>query len=295
MVIYVKLFYRLWLVIFGIIIIWIYFIFISPKIFHNTILTIPNIVNLKEEEAISLLKENKIEYQITYLEDKDEVVKKTIPYPGTKIKKGNRIEVYIGKIMPNSYHSYLGQIYALVQEDIERMCKENGLILKIEYEEHNDMPGQTIIRESLVDGSSLNHGDELILTIVSNKNSFIMPNLVGMHLDDALALFKETKIKININYYQTPIEEDIVLYQSTAPNTIISIYNNSIIDLYVSKSLDKTTVVNVDEFIQVIELLNFDLEVNYVSSSEISNKLVAFQVQKLYDNNRTKYILWITK
>ncbi|MDE5715661.1 MAG: PASTA domain-containing protein [Anaeroplasmataceae bacterium] len=290
-----KLFYRLWLVIFGIIIIWIYFIFISPKIFHNTILTIPNIVNLKEEEAISLLKENKIEYQITYLEDKDEVVKKTIPYPGTKIKKGNRIEVYIGKIMPNSYHSYLGQIYALVQEDIERMCKENGLILKIEYEEHNDMPGQTIIRESLVDGSSLNHGDELILTIVSNKNSFIMPNLVGMHLDDALALFKETKIKININYYQTPIEEDIVLYQSTAPNTIISIYNNSIIDLYVSKSLDKTTVVNVDEFIQVIELLNFDLEVNYVSSSEISNKLVAFQVQKLYDNNRTKYILWITK
>ncbi len=290
-----KLFYRLWLVILGIIIIWIYFIFISPKLFHSAVMTIPDILNLKEAEAVQILKENKIPYQITYLEDKEEVVKKTIPFPGTTIKKGNRIDVFIGKIMPESYHSYIGQIYSFVEEEIEQLCKKNHLQLKIEYEEHNDLPGQMIVRESINEGSLLNQEQELTLTIVSNQNSFLMPNLVGMNLNDALELLKDTKIKININYYQTPIEEDIILYQSTPQNTIISKYNSSQIDLYVSKALDKTTVVQVDDFIHVIELLGYEVEVNYVCSSEKSNKLVAFQVQKLYDYNRVKYILWITE
>ena len=51
-----KLILRLWLVTFGIIILWIYFLFISPKIFNNRIIEIPDVVNLSEADAVEILK-----------------------------------------------------------------------------------------------------------------------------------------------------------------------------------------------------------------------------------------------
>ena len=286
---------RLWLVIFGIFIIWIYFLFISPKIFHNTILTIPDVVDMKEDDAIAELEKHKIKYQITYVENEKNLALKTIPYAGTSIKADYVISLYVGKVMPVAYRSYLGRIYEDVIEEINVMCNSYGLKLKIEYEEVDSGVSGLIIKESLVDGSILNQGDELCLTLSSNHSSYMMPNFVGMSVTEALEWINKYQLKVSFTYMQTPVEEDIIIFQSTPANTLVHKNNTYTLDLYVSKGIQTTTVVDVDFFIEVIENLGYELELNYIKSNEIENKLVAFEVQKLYDSNIVKYILWITK
>lgn len=107
---FMKLIMRLWLIIFGIIILWIYFIFISPRIFNHRILTIPDVVNQTEQEAMDTLKKNKVKFQITYVESDEEKVLKTIPYAGTNIKADFIISLYIGRIMPVTYRSFFRTI-----------------------------------------------------------------------------------------------------------------------------------------------------------------------------------------
>ncbi|MDE7162426.1 MAG: PASTA domain-containing protein [Anaeroplasmataceae bacterium] len=286
---------RLWLVIFGIGILWIYFLFISPKIFHSQIVTIPDVVDMTEDDAIAELEKNHIQYQITYIENDKNLALKTIPYAGTNIKADYVVSLYVGKIMPVAYKSYLGRVYEDVDEEINVMCNSYGLRLKIEYEEVDNVISGLIIKESLVDGSVLNQGDELCLTLSSNHSSYMMPNFVGMTMEDALQWINEYNLKVNITYMQTPVEEDIIIFQSTPANTLIHKNNSYTLDLYVSKGIQTTTVVDVDSFIEVIENLGYEFEINYVNSNEIENKLVAFEVQKLYDSNIVKYILWITK
>lgn len=290
-----KLVLRLWLVTLGIILIWIYFLFISPKIFNNHIVTIPDVIHLSEEQAIKELEKNKIKYQITYVESEEELAMKTVPYAGTKVKTDYVISLYVGKKMPVAYKSYLGRIYEDIADEIELMCNNYGLKLKIEYEETDYTVRGVIIKESLIDGSVLNQGDELCLTISANHSTYMLPNFVGLSLAEAVKLIEEYHIKVNLTYIPTPVDEDIIIYQSTPANTLIQKNNPYTLDLYVSKGVKDTTIIDVESFIEVIGQLGYELEVNYVNSNDLENKLVAFQVQKLYDNNRVKYILWITK
>ncbi|MDE6656031.1 MAG: PASTA domain-containing protein, partial [Anaeroplasmataceae bacterium] len=255
----------------------------------------PDVLNLTESDAIVELNKNKIKYQITYVESNEEVALKTVPYAGTNVKADYVISLYIGKIMPAAYKSYLGRVYEDVSDEIELMCNNYGLHLKIEYEENSNVIPGVIIKESLVDGSVLNHGDELCLTISTNHSSYMMPNFVGLSMTEALKLIEEYNIKVNLTYISTPVDEDIIIFQSTPENTLIQKNNPYALDLYISKGVNTTTVVDVDFFIEVINNLGYELEVNYVDSNDLENKLVAFKVQKLYDSNIVKYILWITK
>lgn len=290
-----KLALRLWLVTFGIILLWIYFLFISPKIFHQKSITIPNVLHMSEEQAIQELNKNKIKYQITYVESEEECTLKTIPYAGTSIKADYVISLYVGKKMPASYRSYLGRTYETVSDEIELMCNNFGLKLRVEYEENETAIDGVIIKESLVDGARLSSGDELRLTISMNHSTYMLPDFVGMPVEEALELIQKYKIKVNLNYIPTPIDENIIIYQSTPPNTLIQKNNPYLLDLYISKSVSSTTVIDVDFFIETIYNLGYETEINYVNSNESENKLVAFEVQKLYDSNIVKYILWITK
>lgn len=286
---------RLWLVIFAIIILWVYFLFISPKIFSKEILVVPNVVSLSEKEAIDTLEKAHIDYQITYVENLSEEVLKTLPYAGTEIKSDYKVMVYIGKVLPKSYHSFLGQVYEDVEEDIQKLCNEFDLKLNIEFEEDETKMSGIIIKESLIDGTILNQGGELCLTISKNNDTFLMPRLIGLTIDEALNMIKDYPMKVNINYYATPIEEDIVLFQSTSENTMIDKKNQSVLELYVSKGLAKSSSVDVDFLVDMIENLEYELEINYIDSNESFNKLIAFKIQKLYDINVTKYILWVTR
>lgn len=289
-----KLIFRIWIIIFVIFLVWLYFLFLSPRIFNSKTIVVPDVVNLSLEEAEHKLNDAKIKYQITYIENDKEQALKTIPYAGTNIKANYVIDLYVGMKFPKTYHSYLGQNYETYQHEINQMCLDYNIDLIIEYVPSYQMSG-LILEESLKEGSILNEQKTLKLVIALNEETFLMPNLVGMHIEDALELLKDYKISIHVNYYASIIEEDIVLYQSTAPDTMIQKQNRSILELYVSKGITNYSSIDIDEQIKVMKYLNCDFEVNEVFSDSKEHKLVAFKCQKLYDIDVTKYFLWVTK
>ena len=228
---------RLWIVIFVIICIWIYFLFISPKIFNNKILVVPNIIEMSEEEGIETLKTSKIKYKIIYLENQDNIVLRTMPYPNTKIKGNYEIEVFIGKVMPASYKSYIGQVYEDVKEKINIMCNNNGIKLKIKYEQNNNVLDGVIINESINNGDYLEGIEELIITISSNNTKLLMPNFVGKHINEVVEFANKNNLLVIFIYLETPILEDIILHQSIKENTVIDKNSNYKIEIYVSKGI----------------------------------------------------------
>ncbi len=290
-----KVALKLWILILIIFLVWVYFIFFSPKIFNNSTLIVPDIVNLEEDLAIKILKEKNIKYKILYVENKDEVIIKTIPYPGTKIKSKYILELYIGKIFPAKYSSYIGKLYDDVIDEIDRLCRDFNLKLNVSYETCVDSVAGVIIKESFVDGEIVEYGDELNIVIAKNDTTFLMPKFLGLNIVDAIKLANEYNINLNLIYVETPIDEDIVIFQSTSENTLIQKNNQYQLDLYISKGIKDTTVINPYILISILDNLGYIYELKYVESNEIKNKLVAFEVQKLYDISITKYILWITK
>lgn len=288
-----KIILKLWILIFTIFLFWIYFIFLSPKIFNNSTLIVPDIINLEEDLGITILKEKNIKYKILYVENKEEVIIKTIPYAGTKIKSKNLIELYIGKIYPFKYSSYIGRLYSDVKDEIERLCRDFNLKLNISYEINNDYVSGVIVKESFIDGKTIEYGDVLNIIISKNDSTFLMPKFIGLSIFEAIALADEYNINLNLIYVETPIDEDIVVYQSTSENTLIQKNNQYQLDLYISKGIKDTTVINPNFFISILDNLGYIYELKYVKSNEMGNKLVAFEVQKLYDIGITKYILWI--
>ena len=227
----------LWIVTFVIILLWLYFLFISPKIFNNKILVVPEIINLNEEEGLKVLKDNNIKYNIVYLENEENIILKTSPYPNTKIKSNFEIDVYVGKIMPASFKSYVGQVYDDVKDKINIMCNNNGINLKVRYEENDNVLDGVIINESLSNGESLEGVNELIITISSNNTKLLMPDFVGKHINDVIEFVNKNNLMVIFIYLETPILEDIIVHQSISKNTIIDKNSNYKIEIYVSKGI----------------------------------------------------------
>ena len=228
---------RLWIVIFVIICIWIYFLFISPKIFNNKILVVPNIIEMSEEEGIETLKMSKIKYKIIYLENQDNIVLRTMPYPNTNIKGNYEIEVFIGKVMPASYKSFIGQVYDDVKDKINIICNNNGIKLKIKYEQNSNVLDGVIINESINNGQYLEGIEELTITISSNNTKLLMPNFVGKHINEVVEFANKNNLLVIFIYLETPILEDIILHQSIKENTVIDKNSNYKIEIYVSKGI----------------------------------------------------------
>ena len=229
--------YKLWIVIFVIICIWIYFLFISPKIFNNKILIVPDIVKMNEQEGLNTLKENKIRYKVTYLENEENIVLRTMPYPNTKIKGNYEIEVFVGKVMPASYKSFIGQVYDDVKDKINIICNNNGIKLKIKYEQNSNVLDGVIINESINNGQYLEGIEELTITISSNNTKLLMPNFVGSHINEVIDFANKNNLMMIFIYLETPILEDIILHQSIKENTVIDKNSNYKIEIYVSKGI----------------------------------------------------------
>ena len=225
------------MIIFIIVFLWIYYLFISPKIFSSISIIVPNIINLSEEEGLELLTNNDIKYKVSYVENSNNQVIKTIPYPNTKIKKNYEVEVYVGKVMPASYSSFLGQVFKDVKNEIELFCNNNGIKLKVVYENNDYYLDGVIIRESINHKQTLEGIEELIITISSNDSKLTMPNFVGKHINSVIEFVDKHDISVIFIYLEVLMEEDIVLYQSISENTIIDKNTKYEIEIYVSKTI----------------------------------------------------------
>ena len=83
----------------------------------------------------------------------------------------------------------------------------------------------------------IGENDELILKVAVSNEYVTMPNLVNMHILDAIKILDEYNLKYNIIYYNSVIENDIIISQSIDEGTIIKKGNNNYFNIYVSNGL----------------------------------------------------------
>lgn len=227
----------IWIVITFIILVWIYYLFISPNIFKKREYAVPNISGLSEIDAIRLLEDNDFNYSINYIQGDNNIVSYTYPKEGSMIYKSNTIDVYITKQMSCNYNSFVGLIYDNNIEMINDYCHKYKINLNVLYEENNTYSSGLIFYQSKTVNDIIVENDELILKVAVSNEYVTMPNLVNMHILDAIKILDEYNLKYNIIYYNSVIENDIIISQSIDEGTIIKKGNNNYFNIYVSNGL----------------------------------------------------------
>ena len=88
--------------------------------------------------------------------------------PGTKLSEGDSITIYIPKL-DNQYPDFVVDEYTVAE--VEEFAEDYGITLNIVYEETDEYPAGTIIRQSRAAGSTVVIGARLTITVATTPNS----------------------------------------------------------------------------------------------------------------------------
>lgn len=247
---------------------WVYYLFLANKFFPKKELIVPDVVGLTEPQMEEVLNENKVKYNIFYVDGEQAIVQKTFPKAGSKIYETYYIDVYVYNKMPKYYEDFTGLLFDDEIKNIENFCKNYDLLYKVVYVVDNSYPQGQIIWQSLTSDDVIKSGDELVFKVVINDDYIQMPNLAGMNIIDAMKLLDKFQLNYNVIYYYAPIQEDTVVFQSVLEGTLIKKGNAYSFDIYVSKGMPSdVSTISLVEFVDILQQLNYEYEVIYVDST----------------------------
>lgn len=289
MVIFVKLTRFLWIGIAVLGIGWIYYIYISPRIFKPAEVVVPDIIGFSEEEARLALKKEGLTYNINYIDGQSLCVDSTMPKHGSKVYEGYPIEVYILKPLPSYYQSFVGLIYEENIGLIQEYCTRHELTYRLEYVVDNSYSSGQIIGQSKNSDEFVVSGSEIVFQIAVSDNYISMPNLVGRNIREVMELLDGYRLNYNVIYYHAPLDSDIVISQSVQEGTVLQKGNSYAFDIYVSKGMPiDISSLKIDDFIQVLNELEYNYDIIYVDSVVAGNLLLNIQM-------KDRMILYISK
>lgn len=163
----------------------IYYAGIIPGFSYDPSLTIPNIINIKEEEAKSKLQEaGFLLDNITFKSELSKSVEEghvisVEPKEASQVKKSEKIEVTVSKGVYFEVGNYVGKTL----EEVEKLFQEKGLKIKVTVEKKTmgDRPGGIIIEQSLLmEHDFIDPKEEKeIKFIVSARPEFVIPKVIG--------------------------------------------------------------------------------------------------------------------
>ena len=270
-----KLIKFFWSGIFIIVLWWIIYFFVFPKVFIKKEIEIPNLVGLKEIEAINILDNNNIKYNIVYVNGDDNIVVNTYPEYKTKIYEEYVIDVYIEKNIPKCYPLFVNKLFDDVINDLDNLIKEYDINYEISYVKGDYVSG-IIISQSKGINEEIKNGYTIKFVVGLSNNSFCMPNLIGMNLFDAMKILDENNIIYDIIYYPSAIDEDIVLSQSILPGRIYDNRNKDKVEIVVSRGMVlELETVYIDEIFDLTFI--DDISIIYVNSTEDYGKILKIE------------------
>ena len=121
----------LWIIIMIIGLFWVYYLFLANKFFPKKELIVPDVVGLTELQMEEVLNENKVKYNIFYVDGEQAIVQKTFPKAGSKIYETYYIDVYVYNKMPKYYEDFTGLLFDDEIKNIENFCKNYDLLYKV--------------------------------------------------------------------------------------------------------------------------------------------------------------------
>ena len=180
---------------------------------------VPNFVGQHKDLAIEEFKKldlEPVEQGPKYDEDieRDHIIFQT-PEPGSIVKKGRRVYLYISGGDPLiKMPALLGKTVRDAKITIERL----GLAVDTLIDVRSEYPAKTVVEQSIKEGEFLAKGDSISLKISIGPQVGMVrvPNLISKSLSDAEKVLRELSLKIGKKTYLSS--------PNLLPNTVIDQY-----------------------------------------------------------------------
>jgi eukaryotic-like serine/threonine-protein kinase len=185
----------------------------------------PKLTGITESEAVSLLTEREINYEIER-QANDTVPEGMIisqdPEPQKAIEKGKTVK-FIVSLGPASL--FMPNLTGMTLADAEKTIEEAGLVTgAIEYQA-SDKPDGYVLNQEPQQDATVSKGDTVNLWIsgIGNPTVYQMPSLTGMSLEEAKENLNGAGFKwIRIREEKSTQPEGEILRQQPEPNTTLA-------------------------------------------------------------------------
>lgn len=216
----------------------------------ESVILMPNLVGLTEEEANNIAKEK--EFQINVIDsissseyDSGLIMKQNVD-PDVRIRKGYPVGVVLSL---GSKTTTVPMLVNRTISDAESLLKEAGLRINIDYEFNDTVQLDVVIDQSVEAASSVEPNTRIDVTVSKGPEitDVVMIQLVGQPISKALNDLDALDLDVGDVKYEAneKVEANIVTWQSYEAGTTLE--TKTAVDLYVSLGPDTTTPEEAEE------------------------------------------------
>lgn len=209
---------------------------------------VPTVENLTIEDAINILNNNNLEYEISQRKNHNQVEKDVVlgqnPEAGEIVKENQVIELIVSDgpqviIIPDVVGSY--EVEAI--NELENSGLEIG---EIKYEFNDEFENGVVFKQNPNENIEVKEGTKIDLYVSKGKGTIEAPELIGETLEEAKQSLNSLGLNIGEIDYETSdaYGKDIVVNQSPKPNEEVP--KNSVVDIVLSEGKIVTKNIKVD-------------------------------------------------
>ncbi len=205
------------------------------KFFNQTLVVVPNVLNLQKEEAAQILEESDLNFN--YISSRSNEVPYNYihnqsPKANEKVKKNRAIKLYVndeeGAKLPNLKNLTLVEAMKILKE-------KNVEVRRIDYVSTN-VEEDTVIASYPKEGSLIKYGEKLSLLVSTQKISKenVMPNIIGLDFFETEKMLSDLGLEVEevIGIQDNNYPENMII--KTEPMPDVQIDEKTKLRIYVS-------------------------------------------------------------
>jgi serine/threonine-protein kinase len=175
---------------------WYVFSQIQDQLDANAPVAVPNVVGLKEENAVNLIKNAGLDPKVERSANPDVAKGRVMsqnPHAGTRIQKGDRVTLLVSTGPPKTtVPSVVGMDYA----DAVQALDDANLNAK-KHEVFSAKPSGQVLGQNPKAGEQVVEGTEVLLRVSKGQETVSVPNVVGMSEANARATLEQAGFQVH--------------------------------------------------------------------------------------------------
>jgi eukaryotic-like serine/threonine-protein kinase len=175
---------------------WYVFSQIQDQLAANEPVAVPNVVGLKEEQAIALIEQQGLEADVQRAANAD-VEKGRVfdqnPNPGTRIQKGDRVTILVSTGAPRTS---VPDVVGLNYGDAVQALNDANLNAK-KHEVFSQKPVGQVVAQDPPAGEEVVEGTEIVLDVSKGTKQIEVPSVVGMTEADARSTLEQAGFAVS--------------------------------------------------------------------------------------------------
>lgn len=243
---FLKKLFRYFLILSGVFFLFIFVLdsFIMPSVVQkNSIAKVPNVIGLKEDEAIEKLKKSQLEavrsdFRIDNRFPVGAVISQN-PNPNIEVKTGRRVYLLIsGGEQFVETPSLIGKTFRDAKFILQRFGLKIGEVL---HDTSLNFPKGTVKSQNIFPSTKIQKGSfvNIVLSFGEESSNILTPNLVGLKITEAEKIIVNSGFTIGkLNYVPSEMEKPNIIVDQF-PRSSEPIILNQPIDLFIATEPNK--------------------------------------------------------